>query len=116
MKVSNNLLDHGRMTEAGEDHLQALECLYQVMDPELGINIVDLGLVYSVELLSDAAHVEMTMTTPACPLHAYLASEVKSAILDGMLGVRSVEVNITFDPPWNPAMMSGAAKHDLGWE
>ncbi len=115
MKVSNGLLDRKEMADAGEDHLQALECLYGVMDPELGINIVDLGLVYSLELVDHVAHVEMTMTTPACPLHIYLARGVESAILGCMPGVRSVEVRLTFDPPWDPAMMSGAARHDLGW-
>ena len=115
MKVSNSLLDHNEMAAAGEDHLRALECLYQVIDPELGINIVDLGLVYNVELLGDTARVEMTMTTPACPLHEYLATGVKSAILESMPDVRSVDVHLTFDPPWDPAMMSGAAKHALGW-
>lgn len=115
MKVSNSLLEHKEMAAAGEDHLRALECLYQVIDPEIGINIVDLGLVYKVELLGDVARVEMTMTTPACPLHEYLASGVESAILDSMTDVRSVNVHLTFDPPWDPAMMSGAAKHTLGW-
>jgi len=109
MKVSNSLLDHKEMAAAGEDHLRALECLYEVIDPELGINIVDLGLVYDLELVGDVARVEMTMTTPACPLHEYLASGVESAILDSMPGVRSVDVHLTFDPPWDPAMMSGAA-------
>jgi metal-sulfur cluster biosynthetic enzyme len=115
MKVSNSLLDHKEMAAAGEDNLRALECLYEVIDPELGINIVDLGLVYSLELRGDTAYVEMTMTTPACPLHEYLASGVESAILSGMPEVRSVEVRLTFDPPWDPAKMSGAAKHALGW-
>ncbi|MBF6613341.1 MAG: metal-sulfur cluster assembly factor [Chloroflexi bacterium] len=103
------------MAAAGEEHLQALECLYQVIDPELGINIVDLGLVYSLELRGDTAYVDMTMTTPACPLHGYLASGVETAILESMPRLRSVDVHLTFDPPWDPAMMSGAAKHALGW-
>ncbi len=115
MKVSNSLLDHKEMADAGEDHLRVLECLYAVIDPEIGINIVDLGLVYSLELVDDVARVEMTMTTPACPLHTYLTSGVESALLTCGLGVRSVDVHLTFDPPWDPAMMSGAAKHDLGW-
>jgi metal-sulfur cluster biosynthetic enzyme len=115
MKVSNNLLEHKEMAAAGEDHLRALECLYQVIDPEIGINIVDLGLVYNLDLRGETAYVDMTMTTPACPLHEYLASGVESAILDSMPSVRSVDVHLTFDPPWDPAMMSGAAKHALGW-
>ena len=115
MKVSNRLLDHKEMAAAGGDHLRALECLYQVIDPELGINIVDLGLVYDLELVGDVARVEMTMTTPTCPLHEYLASGIESTLLDSMPGVRSVDVHLTFDPPWDPSMMSSAAKHALGW-
>lgn len=115
MKVSNSLLNHKEMAAAGEGDLRLLECLYEVIDPELGINIVDLGLVYDLELVGDIARVEMTMTTPACPLHEYLASGVESAILGSVPGVRSVDVHLTFDPPWDPAMMSGAAKHTLGW-
>ena len=115
MKVSNNLLDHKEMGAAGEGDLRLLECLYEVIDPELGINIVDLGLVYDLELVGDVARIEMTMTTPACPLHEYLASGVESAIMDCVPDVRSVDVHLTFDPPWDPSMMSGAAKHLLGW-
>lgn len=115
MKISNSLLDQQDVGEASDDHLQALECLYSVIDPELGVNIVDLGLVYSLDIVGDVAKVEMTMTTPACPLHTYMTIGVESAIRGSMLGIREVEVDLTFNPPWDPEMMSGRAKYQLGW-
>lgn len=115
MKISNTLLDQKELLSADKDQLQALECLYDVIDPELGVNIVDLGLVYDLDVKGDIASVEMTMTTPACPLHTYLASAVETAILEGVPGVRRVDVRLTFEPPWDPAMMSSAAKQQFGW-
>jgi metal-sulfur cluster biosynthetic enzyme len=115
MKVSNRLLDQPGMADAGDAPLQALDLLYSVIDPELGVNIVDLGLVYSLDIAGDVAQVQMTMTTPACPLGDYLSDAVESAILNGMPGIQSVQTQITFEPPWDPEMMSGAAKYQLGW-
>lgn len=90
------------------------ELLHEVIDPELGINIVDLGLVYEVHLAEGVAQVRMTMTTPGCPLGAYLDDAVH-ACLQGAPGVNDVQVHIVWDPRWNPAMMSDAAKAALGW-
>jgi metal-sulfur cluster biosynthetic enzyme len=115
VKISNTLLAQKEMVGATEDQLRALECLYEVIDPELGIDIVDLGLVYSLDIEGDVVRVVMTMTTPACPLHTYLSEAVESAILQGVPGVRAVDVYLTFDPPWDPEMMSGQAKYQLGW-
>ena len=116
MRISNALLNEQDMAEVDDDHLQALECLYAVIDPELGVNIFDLGLVYSLDVAGDTARVEMTMTTPACPLHTYLTTGVEHAIRDNMPNIRSVEVDLTFTPRWDPAMMSGRAKYQLGWQ
>ena len=77
MKVSNRLLDQPDMANAGEAPLQALDLLYEVIDPELGVNIVDLGLVYSLDIEGAVARVQMTMTTPACPLGDYLSDAVE---------------------------------------
>lgn len=93
---------------------QILEALKQVIDPELGINIVDLGLVYSVEIKDGQVQVAMTMTTPACPLHTYLTSMAEAAIWQRVPEVKSVEIILVWDPPWHPAMMSEAAKQQLG--
>ncbi len=95
---------------------QVWEALRAVIDPELGINIVDLGLVYSVEVQEGQVHVAMTMTTPACPLHAYITSSSEAAIWQTVPGVRSVDIQLVWNPLWNPLMMTSAAKQTLGWE
>ncbi len=92
-----------------------MEALRQVMDPELGINIVDLGLVYGVDVQDGRIHVAMTMTTRACPLHAYIAENAEAVIRQVAPDAQSVEIEMVWDPPWMPAMMSEAAKQQLGW-
>jgi metal-sulfur cluster biosynthetic enzyme len=84
-----------------------------VDDPELGINVVDLGLIYEVEL-SKENHVEitMTLTTPGCPLHDSIKTGVTNAVLQ-LTDVKSVDVHIIWEPSWSPAMMSDAAKQQL---
>jgi metal-sulfur cluster biosynthetic enzyme len=99
--------------EGGSD-LRVTEALRQVVDPELGINIVDLGLVYGSEVRDGRVHVTMTMTTPACPMEELLMEMVHSAILRELSEARSVEVDLVWDPPWKPDMMSAAAKARLG--
>ncbi len=96
-----------------QDILQALR---GVNDPEVGVNIVDLGLIYSVEIHGDAARIVMTMTTPACPMHSYLTEEVREAILSRHEEVESVNVELVWDPPWSPQMISETGKRQLGWQ
>ncbi len=95
---------------------QVWQVLRQVIDPELGINIVDLGLVYDVQVNDGNVRVALTMTTPACPLHSYLTSAAESAIWQNVSGVNAVDVQLVWSPPWNPVMMTDAAKRQLGWE
>ena len=92
-----------------------LEVLREVIDPELGVNIVDLGLVYSVEVQDGEVLIKMTMTTPACPLGSYLVDMVEAAVWRHIPEARSVQVELVWDPPWHPGMMSQAAKEQLGW-
>jgi metal-sulfur cluster biosynthetic enzyme len=94
---------------------QILESLRQVIDPELGVNIVDLGLVYGVEIQNSHVRVRMTMTSPACPLYEYLSEMVHTAIECSVPNVRSVEVMLVWDPPWSPERMSEEARRRLGW-
>lgn len=75
--------------------------LSQVIDPEVGLNIVEMGLVYLVEEKDGVVRVEMTLTTPGCPMGSYLTQEVKSA-LGRLNGVREIEVEIVWAPPWSP--------------
>ena len=115
MKIAPTLLDTPDLFAADAAHQQALGCLYDVIDPELGINIVDLGLVYDLDVDDGLVRVEMTMTTPACPLHAYLSEQVEEAIRAEMPGVRTVAVHLVWDPPWGPERMSRVAQQELGW-
>jgi metal-sulfur cluster biosynthetic enzyme len=88
---------------------QVREALCLVDDPELGVNVVDLGLVYGLEVRDDAVRVAITMTTPACPLHAYLADAIETVVRARLPEVHAVRVEIVWDPPWEPAMMSDRA-------
>ena len=92
-----------------------LEPLREVIDPELGINIVDLGLVYEAVRQGDVARVEMTMTTPACPLGDFISAEVRRALTRALPELREIDVAIVYAPPWSPARMSEAAREQLGW-
>ena len=90
------------------------EALRRVVDPEVGINIVDLGLVYEATRHDGDVHVRMTMTTAACPLGASLTEEAAAAIRRFVPGVTSVSVDLVWQPPWQPSMMSAAARKQLG--
>jgi metal-sulfur cluster biosynthetic enzyme len=91
------------------------EELTQVLDPEVGLNIVEMGLTYSVTVDSaNNVSVVMTLTTPGCPMHGSLAEGVQR-VLEGLPDIGQVSVALTFDPPWDPAMMSEEALKKLGW-
>ena len=87
------------------------EKLKKVIDFELGVNVVDLGLIYDVEIKEDVVHVLMTLTTPFCPLARKIVADVKKAVES--LGVRA-DVELTFDPPWSPDRISDELKKQLG--
>ena len=91
------------------------EALRDVIDPELGINVVDLGLVYEVQVQDGNVSVAMTMTTPACPLGETLSEQAEATIRQNVPGVKSVTIDLVWDPPWRPSMMSDAARERLGW-
>lgn len=88
--------------------------LREVLDPEAGMNIVDMGLIYGIERAQQRVHVRMTMTTRACPMGAYLTDRVKAAAQqawpDG-----AVDVELVWDPPWDVHMMSDYARKHFGW-
>jgi metal-sulfur cluster biosynthetic enzyme len=85
-----------------------------VIDPEIGINVVDLGLVYGVNVQDGVVEITMTLTTPMCPLGPYLDSEVHSALAE-VPGVSETKVNLVWQPPWDPSKMSEDAKLELGF-
>ncbi|SDZ74561.1 Metal-sulfur cluster biosynthetic enzyme [Thalassobacillus cyri] len=92
---------------------QVEEALYQVIDPELGINIVDLGLVYKIDVNeTNDVHVQMTLTTPGCPLHDSIVSGAE-AMIYGVDEVNDVHVELVWHPAWSPEKMSSRAKEML---
>ena len=101
---------------SGDDALQdrVVESLKEVYDPEIPVNIYELGLIYVVEIREDrSVYVKMTLTTPNCPVAGILPGQVESAV--GMTeGVEDAVVELTFDPPFTPDLMSDEAKLALG--
>jgi metal-sulfur cluster biosynthetic enzyme len=93
---------------------QVMDALASVVDPELGIDIVSLGLVYGVALDRGIARIRMTTTSPACPIGAYLADQVRWAVLS-IDGVLDAEIEMVGEPRWSPDMMSADARARLGW-
>jgi metal-sulfur cluster biosynthetic enzyme len=93
-----------------------MEALGTVNDPEIpGLSIVDLGLIYGVEVEGGKVDVRMTVTAPGCPMAHYMAQMAKKAV-EELEGVDEASVEVVFEPPWNPEMMSAEAKKRLGFE
>ncbi len=90
-----------------------IDVLREVYDPELHYNIYDLGLVYDVAVNDGNVKILMTLTTPMCPIAPMITEQVEE-MLDIMPGVKDVDIDFTFNPPWNPGMMSDEARADLG--
>jgi metal-sulfur cluster biosynthetic enzyme len=90
-----------------------LETLRQVLDPELGCNIVDLGLIYNIEIRGSDVAVLMTLTTPGCPMHESISMGAENALLS-IDGVRNATVQIVWDPPWHPCMMTERGREMTG--
>ena len=94
---------------------EAWERLREVYDPELGIDLVNLGLVYELASDGGALTVGMTLTTPGCPMGGSIPDQVRFS-LETIPGVKEVQVELVWEPQWEPEMMSDEAKHALGWE
>jgi metal-sulfur cluster biosynthetic enzyme len=93
---------------------KVLEELKSVYDPELGINVVDLGLIYNIEVAeSNDVIITMTLTTPGCPLHNSITSGVRYCA-EGIEEVRNVEVNLVWEPAWTPDKMTADGRRALG--
>jgi metal-sulfur cluster biosynthetic enzyme len=89
------------------------EVLRTVVDPELGVNIVDLGLVYGIRIENGETRIAMTTTSPMCPLTEYLKDLVAGALHSEFADIERVHVDIVSEPPWTPDMMSDAARAQL---
>lgn len=92
---------------------QVYEVLQDCYDPEIPVNIVELGLVYDVEVDDDKVAVKMTLTAPGCGMGGMIASNAQQLILS-LPGVSEANVDLVWDPPWEPSMMSEEAKQRLG--
>jgi metal-sulfur cluster biosynthetic enzyme len=90
--------------------------LREVIDPEVGINIVDLGLIYQVLIEDRRVVISMTMTTPSCPMSGMLQDEVYTALEHFLGDAFQVEVDLVWEPPWSPALLSDTARDHFGWE
>ncbi|QMU56555.1 MAG: DUF59 domain-containing protein [Candidatus Mycalebacterium zealandia] len=90
------------------------EALGQVNDPELPVSIVDLGLIYDVQISGNDVGLKMTLTTPGCSMGGMISGQAEEALK--AIGARNVLVQMVWDPPWNPDMMSPEAKRKLGVE
>lgn len=94
---------------------EVLDALQRVIDPELGVDIVNLGLVYSVEVFEETATVlvDMTLTAPGCPLGDSLTMAAEQ-VIGAMPGVKRAKVNLVWHPPWDPTMMTALGRARLG--
>ena len=101
------------MTTTQLDEKEVLEALRQIIDPELGCNIVDLGLIYDIKIEGAKIAVKMTVTTAGCPMQASLAAGVQTTLL-AVEGVEHASVDVVFDPPWTPSMISEYGRTFLG--
>ena len=91
------------------------DALRVVIDPELGVNIIDLGLVYKVAVGDDGRiTITMTLTTPGCPMHASFAEEIEQTLWTAIPGLTGVDVNLVWEPRWSPMMMSEEGLAQLG--
>jgi metal-sulfur cluster biosynthetic enzyme len=118
MEQSDTAQDHSNGDAQADQHEelrnQVREALRNVHDPELGINIVDLGLVYGVDISDTTVHVTYTLTTMGCPIGPLIEAEIRQFV-EGIDGVDTVEAEMVLRPPWSPEMMSEEAKAALGF-
>jgi FeS assembly SUF system protein len=92
---------------------EVMDVLRQCYDPEIPVNIVDLGLIYGVTIEDNTVDVEMTLTAPGCPMHSLIARDVKQKV-ESIPGLERVNVRVVWDPPWTPDRLSEEAKKKLG--
>jgi metal-sulfur cluster biosynthetic enzyme len=96
------------------DEAALRSALKNVYDPELGVNVVDLGLVYGIEQKDGEVYVDMTLTTPGCPLHESMLKGVGEA-LRIFPGIKRIEVRLVWEPLWTPDMITPEGRELLGW-
>lgn len=90
-----------------------IKILDNIIDPEINVSIWKMGLIYEITITEDNLHILMTLTSPACPFSDYIFSQIESG-LSSVVEIDNVEVELTFDPQWNPDMMSEEARLEAG--
>ena len=93
---------------------EVTDALREVIDPELGLDFVELGLIYEVEVDDGAVHVTYTLTSPGCPIGPQVSEQIEEFVME-LDGVEDVQSTMTFTPPWTPELMSEDAKFALGF-
>jgi FeS assembly SUF system protein len=112
--LSADAADKARQAEVDALGDRVIDALRTVYDPEIPVNIFELGLVYKIDIDDrNEVHIEMTLTSPMCPVAETLPGEVKAKV-EAVTGVGAAEVNVVWDPPWNPSMMTEEAQLELG--
>jgi metal-sulfur cluster biosynthetic enzyme len=92
---------------------QVMDALHTCYDPEIPINLVDMGLIYDIQIDEDRVNVVMTLTARGCPAHSFISEDVRARLAE-IPGVKSVHVQVVWDPPWDPSRLSDTAKKRLG--
>jgi metal-sulfur cluster biosynthetic enzyme len=90
------------------------ESLKGILDPELGLNIVDLGLIYDIEIQDGDVHIAFTLTAMGCPIGPMISEQIQETVM-ALPGVKSVIAELTFSPPWDPLRMSEELREELGF-
>jgi FeS assembly SUF system protein len=112
--LSSDSADRARQREVDMLGERVIEVLRTVYDPEIPVNIFELGLIYKVDIGDDNhVQIEMTLTSPACPVAGTLPGEVETKVSD-IEGISGATVELVWDPPWNPSMMTEEAQLELG--
>jgi len=101
------------MTSATITEERVWDTLKKVVDPEIQVNLVDLGLIYEVKVDDKNVHVKMTLTTPGCPMSRFIAMQAQTAVSE-MEGVDKAEVELVWDPPWTPNRITPEGRKALG--
>lgn len=91
------------------------DLLRQVVDPEVGVNIVELGLIYRIDATPERLLIEMTMTSPACPMGEMIMDDAYAVLAEALPATCLPEIALVWEPPWDPSMMSERSKQELGW-
>jgi FeS assembly SUF system protein len=112
--LSADSSDERRQAEVDSLGDRVIEVLRTVYDPEIPVNIFELGLIYKIDVDDrNEVHIDMTLTSPMCPVAETLPDEVKAKV-EAVDGVSGAAVNVVWDPPWNPSMMTEEAQLELG--